>query len=111
MARAALAALLVLAGCGPAPSLTANIDVEEARRLTEQSRKLGYITDFTCLGNEASVTPQFWNTVSAKSKQGVVLSLAKLCDAENSGNRMTVKDSQSGKTLASYDGGLKVTFH
>lgn len=99
------------AACGPAPSLTEHINVEDAKRLTAESMKLGYITEYTCAGNTADVTPQFWNGIPAKTKEGVVLSLAKICDAQNSGNRMTIRDSRSGKTLASYDGGFKITFH
>ena len=73
-------------------------------------RILGYITDRSCTGNTAHVTPAFWHGLNAKGKEGVVLALARICSVQNSGDRMTVKDSISGKDLASYSG-LKITFH
>lgn len=107
----ATASLLLAAACSAPPSLSSQIDAAEAIRLRDASVKAGYITSHTCTGNEAMVTPHFWNGIDAKAKEGVVLSLARICDVEQSGDRMTVKDATSGKTLASYSGGYSVKFY
>lgn len=92
-------------GVGASPSLTAGVDLEKAQELLEQSQAEGYITSFTCIGNEAEVTSHFWAGLTGKGKKGLALSLAAICNSQQSGDRITILDSQSGKTLASFFGG------
>jgi hypothetical protein len=86
------------------------VSIESARSLIDQAKTAGHITRHTCIGNEADVAPGFWHALDADGKRGVVLALAKICAAEKSGDRMTVKDARSGKVLATYRG-VNVEFH
>jgi hypothetical protein len=106
IAIAGVFVLLVTIGTlmGVAPSSTAAVDIEKAEELLQQSKTAGYITSFTCTGNEAEVTPQFWAGLNARAKKGLAMSLAAICDSQQSGNRITILDDQSGKTLASLSG-------
>lgn len=77
----------------------------QAKLLIDQSVQAGYITEWTCVGNTARVAPVFWLGVDAQTKEGVVLSLARVCESQNSGDRMTIFDARSGRKLAEYHGG------
>lgn len=88
---------------------TSGIDATKARALVDQAVQAGYITEWTCTGNTARVAPAFWVNIEAKEKEGLVLALARVCDAASSGNRMTIYDSRSGRELADY-GGRAVSF-
>jgi hypothetical protein len=83
---------------------TAGIDVTTARSLVERSVQAGYITEWTCTGNTAHVAPAFWLGIDAQTKEGLVLALARICDAQHSGDRMTIYDARSGRELAEYHG-------
>lgn len=65
----------------------------------------GQIRNFTCTGNTAEVEPAFWLALDAQGKRGLTLALANACLAQNSGHRITVSSSQSGRTLAEYSAG------
>jgi hypothetical protein len=56
----------------------------------------------TCVGNEAVIDSQFWSALDAGERRGLTRSLAAACHRQNSGYRMTVKDAQSGRTLATF---------
>ena len=51
----------------------------------------------------------FWASLEVNGKRGLIGSLARICAAQNSGDRMTIYDAQSGKQLAYYNG-MRITF-
>lgn len=86
----------------PPPTHINGVDLVKARALIEESQAAGYVTKYTCTGNEAQVTPRFWNAMLADTKKAFTMSLAALCERERSGNRMTVVDNRSGRVLATF---------
>jgi hypothetical protein len=70
--------------------------------VVQQMEKSGVVTRYTCVGNEAYVTPIAWRTFDADLKEKVTMHLAAACEAQQSGFRMTVFDSQSGQRLATF---------
>lgn len=84
-----------------APTAPTGVDVAKAQSLIDQSMAAGYITRFTCVGNEAHVTPQFWMALDAQERKGLAVSLGAICNSQNSGSRITIFSSQSGRELAS----------
>jgi hypothetical protein len=77
-------------------------NLTKARALIEASQRDGFIRKFTCVGNEAYVTKPPWLAMNIDGKRGLAISLAGICEAENSGARITIYDFQSGQELASY---------
>lgn len=96
--------LVTTFGCGDLDSPASRVNAQKARALIDQSVSAGDITRWTCTGNEAAVRPGFWQALDERAKRGVVLSLAAICREQQSGDRMTILDAQSGKRLASYTG-------
>lgn len=98
--------LVVLVMVGPTPTdSNATIDPARAQAFVDRATQSGALTDWTCTGNTAHVTPAFWESLDAKGKEGLVAALARVCDSRNSGNRMTIFDARSGRQLADYGGG------
>jgi hypothetical protein len=54
------------------------------------------------VGNQAQIAPFVWQTFDADAKKGLTIALAAHCKAQQSGDRITIIDSQSGRELASY---------
>lgn len=102
-------ALAVPSRSKPAPLLNSE-SLAHARSLLAEGQQAGYITRFTCIRNEVAVMPRMWITLDAEGKRGLTLGMAGLCEAQNSGRRMTVIDAQSGRRLASYHGGTYQVF-
>lgn len=89
----------------PRPAVRSAADeAKRAKReaLIQQSVDAGFIQRFTCVGNTAYIAPVAWLTFDAGAKEGLAISLAAHCDAEHSGNRITLYDAQSGRELASF---------
>jgi hypothetical protein len=108
-----LVALAFLGQKDPSPEEVARRDRVTALRADEakardaavkEAVKNGVVRKVTCQGNEAQVPRLTWLAADADTKRALTTLLATWCDDQQSGNRMTVIDAQSGQTLASYDG-------
>lgn len=95
----------LLCACGtpqPLEPLLTKDAVEKARTLVQQSEAAGFIAKWSCTGNEAYVRPEFWTAMDVDGKRGLAISLAGLCEAEDSGRSITIFDQQTGKRLAAF---------
>lgn len=98
--------LVVLMMSASTPSIEPTPEVvASARRLVERDQNSGLIRRFTCTGNEASIDPRLWSALDAESKKGLAIALAAVCHGQSSGYRITVKDAQSARTLATFSYG------
>lgn len=95
-------ACLVLAACA-APEITA-AQQEQAAAFLKDIQARGALDRYSCVGNEAYIRPVFWEAWDAATKRTVTRNFGAVCEAEKSGTRMTIYDSQSGKRLAYTDG-------
>lgn len=82
----------------------------ELAAFVQQTLAEGVVTKFSCTGNEAQVNPVAWAVFDADAKRGLTRSLARHCDDQSSGDRITIIDAQSGRTLATFHGG-RYTVH
>jgi hypothetical protein len=104
--RQAIVLSIFVLGCSAQPSqpLLSGVNLDKARELVRQSQDAGLINRYTCVGNEAYVNPVAWAAFNVDEKRGMAISLGAICEAEQSGSRMTIYDYQSGRKLAYFDG-------
>lgn len=99
------AVVSLLGACGtpqPLQPLLTKDAIEKARTLVQQSQAAGYIAQWSCTGNTAYVRPEFWTAMDVDGKRGLAISLAGLCEAEDSGRSITIFNQQTGKRLAAF---------
>ena len=89
----------------PVPTATQREAATKRNQLLDDSERIGLIVKRTCIGNEAQVSPAGWAALSADEKRGMAIALAAWCDDQNSGDRITIIDARSGRTLATISGG------
>ena len=89
----------------PVPTAGQREAATKRNQLLDDSERIGLIVKRTCIGNEAQVSPAGWAALSADEKRGMAIALAAWCDDQNSGDRITIIDARSGRTLATISGG------
>lgn len=96
-----------LVACGssaPEQPLLSAENLATARTLVRTSEATGQLARWSCVGNEAFVNPLTWAAFDVDEKRGMAISLAAICEAENSGRYINIFDHQSGQKLANFDG-------
>lgn len=102
----AVVVLVIISAIGNAiGERTPGVDVAAAQALLDKSRAEGYVTQFSCRDNEASITPRVWQGLDDTGKRGITQGFAAICEGQKAGYRMTMLDSESGKKLASFSAG------
>lgn len=104
--RSALLVAAVAQACSgrPEPPLLDAANLARARELVAASESTGQIARWSCVGNEAYVNPSTWAVFNVDEKKGMAISMAAICEAENSGRYIDIFDHQSGRKLARFDG-------
>jgi predicted membrane metal-binding protein len=89
----------------PTATVPSASDVRRARGIVDRDKRTGLIRQFTCIHKEASIDPGQWDLLHAEGKHGLAAALAAVCYGQESGYRMTLKDAQSARTLATFTSG------
>lgn len=64
----------------------------------------GAIVKRSCVGNEAQINALAWAALDVEQKRALARGLGAWCEAQDSGHRMTLIDSRTGRKLAHFDG-------
>jgi hypothetical protein len=64
----------------------------------------GFLTRISCERGEAALQPAGWASLDERGKRAATVTLAIYCEADGGRKSIVVIDSQSGRTLAEYDG-------